>query len=76
MGLLFLFVRAWREARDADYDHGFIATGFAGDEDGDSSMQSNGVGHAHGRVGVDADDEESLPPLEKARRRRSMLPAR
>ncbi|OJT02222.1 hypothetical protein TRAPUB_7249 [Trametes pubescens] len=47
-------------------------TGLAGEEDADSSMQSNGGA----RAGGDRDGEESLPPLEKARRRRSMLPAR
>ena len=45
-------------------------------DDADSSMHSNGGVGGPSALPSGPDDEDSLPPLEKARRRRSMLPTR
>ena len=44
--------------------------------DGDSSMRVAGAGAGTGLSTAGEDDLESLPPLERARRRKSMLPSR
>ena len=46
------------------------------DDDADSSMHSNGGAGGPSVLPSGPNDEDSLPPLEKARRRRSMLPTR
>ena len=48
----------------------FVIAAMAVDGDGESNIQMLPT-----PAGADVDGEESLPPLEKARRRRSMMPS-